>query len=518
MTRPDRIDGALVAGAGALTAGLVLVTSGGGPELLFGTVCLVALALLVRALGHAWRTARREQRRAAVQMEPSETARRAVREERRRLSADIAQGLRDHLVRIEVLASTEADARPHERASQIHRATQEASAELRRQLGLLREEPEPPTATAMTAPAATRRPLIEGVAVTLLAVTEAIAYPRFEGHSASWLSVAFTGAAAAAVVGRRFVPGVAAAAVGVVYAGSAVLGTPVHGGFWFLLGPAWIAWTLVSRPTHAWREVAGGGIMVGGIVLGGWTTDRDNLGAALVMIGIASGAAVLTRRADNRAARARDASARRDAELSAATRIALRSERTGFARDLHDLISHAVGLISMQAAAAQVSWPRDPATVAESLAVVRRTAAATVAELDQVGHDAPGPPRRGADVRALVERVRAAGTTVHLSCPDVIDAAVGDAVYRVVQEGLTNVVRHAWGATASVRVTMTDDGWQVRVTDDGPGPTGGDLRGFGLTGLTERVAFAGGVLTYGHEPNGFVVSARFPRDRGKVRS
>ena len=182
-----------------------------------------------------------------------------------------------------------------------------------------------------------------------------------------------------------------------------------------------------------------------------------------------------------------------------------------FARELHDVVSHAVGVIAVQAGAAEVSWPDDPETVRRAIAVIDATALSALAELDRLQPEVR-QQRSLEDLWALVGRIRAAGTEVELTMvgeppPDAVVV-----VYRVVQESLTNVVRHAPGAGVHVAITCDASRTMVQVVDNGPGPEGSSDRGYGLIGLAERVRFAGGTLEIGRGPGstGFRVEAILP--------
>ena len=130
------------------------------------------------------------------------------------------------------------------------------------------------------------------------------------------------------------------------------------------------------------------------------------------------------------------------------------------------MVSHAVGVIAMQAAAAQVSWPSDPDTALEALDTIDQTASHALADLDRVLPD--GTAEAHHDLDALVDRIRATGTDVALIRRGT--ATVDAVLYRIVQEGLTNAVRHAPGAPVEVVIDATGDGVRARVADDGPGP------------------------------------------------
>jgi signal transduction histidine kinase len=123
----------------------------------------------------------------------------------------------------------------------------------------------------------------------------------------------------------------------------------------------------------------------------------------------------------------------------------------------------------------------------------------------------PGEPPSSPtyDLDALVARMRAVGARITLR-RDPAPPALEAVVYRIVQEGLTNAMRHATGASIDVRVETTAILVRVRVSDDGPGADGSES-GFGLTGLRERVALSGGRLLIGRGPGGgFVLDAELP--------
>ncbi len=186
-------------------------------------------------------------------------------------------------------------------------------------------------------------------------------------------------------------------------------------------------------------------------------------------------------------------------------------ERTRIAQDVHDALGHDLSLIALSAGALKLA-PGLPDAHRAAAQDIRAKAGAAVERLGEVigvlRHEgAPGaPPDRG--VADVVARVRAAGLAVELSVagePGEAPPVVERAVRRVVQESLTNVAKHAPGATASVRIHHTPAETEVRVTN-GPVPvsptptgstTGAVTGGFGLIGLDERVRLAGGSLIYG---------------------
>jgi signal transduction histidine kinase len=150
------------------------------------------------------------------------------------------------------------------------------------------------------------------------------------------------------------------------------------------------------------------------------------------------------------------------------------------------------------------------------VALVEQTARAALAEVYGLG--AGWSAARGAaDLHRLVARIRASGTAVELTLTGDLPSGTGPVVHRIVQESLTNAVRHAPGARVRVAVESGPDGVMVSVTDDGLGSQQGPVRGYGLVGLSERVALAGGWFRAGPAENGgFVVEARVPATRQAV--
>ena len=505
---------AAVAAAGALT----VMLSQGLPELLFYSVMLMALAYVVRIAFRAGRLARTERERAAelVGTAPDAVALAAVREERRRLAEDIAASLRETLTRIRAEVASVADHDPMRSLRRIHEESQRATSDLRRHLGLLRKPAE-------TAPSGRpgieahhgsppRCDLVLAGALTVLAAVESTAYSASEGPADwSWWSVALSALAGASLVGRSVALPAAAAACGVLYGLGAWLGTPVVNGFWSVGALGLLVWTIAARPKPARAELGAAAFLVSSVGVSGWVADRDNVGVMLAALAIAAAAGVVVRHGRRRQAASHEIALSREEELSSAAREAVRAERVLFARELHDVVSHAVGVIAVQAGAAQVSWPDDPQTVRRAIAVIEATAVSALVELERLQPEVR-PQRSLGDLRDLVARIRAAGTAVDLTVVGEPTTEVAVIVYRVVQESLTNVVRHAAGARVHVVITCDAGRTVVRVVDDGPGPDGGGGRGYGLIGLAERVGFAGGTLECGRGPGGtgFSVEAVLP--------
>jgi signal transduction histidine kinase len=211
-------------------------------------------------------------------------------------------------------------------------------------------------------------------------------------------------------------------------------------------------------------------------------------------------------------------------------------ERLRIARDVHDVVGHSLAVITMQAGVAlhlldkeRAAHPR-PDQVASSLEAIKRTSREALAELRttlevfQADSEEPRSPLPGlARLDDLVDGLRSAGREVTVvreqSDDDLreLPAAVDQAAFRIIQESLTNVVRHAAAAHATVRVIRQDGMLTVEVSDDGRAvsvPPDGN----GIRGMRERARAVGGTVRVAvHEPSGLVVQADLPLDEGEVR-
>ncbi|MEU8120899.1 sensor histidine kinase [Spirillospora sp. NPDC049024] len=210
------------------------------------------------------------------------------------------------------------------------------------------------------------------------------------------------------------------------------------------------------------------------------------------------------------------------AYLREAERRAAGEERLRIARELHDVVGHHISLINVQAGTALHRFHRDPANGEAALAAIKessrealRELRATLGVLRQADEEAPTAPAPGLDrIGELVAPARSAGLTVHVSVGDAADppAEVGLAAYRIVQESLTNVVRHAAAREVTVSVEPGRRELLVEVADDGRGPAAaGGAPGSGVGGMRERARALGGELTAGGRPGGgYLVRARLP--------
>jgi signal transduction histidine kinase len=219
-------------------------------------------------------------------------------------------------------------------------------------------------------------------------------------------------------------------------------------------------------------------------------------------------------------------SAHRDT-AAAAARHAQDMERARLARELHDVVAHQLSAIAVQAGAARLAAAGDPQASAAAIAAIERQARGGLTELNQLVRElrpaedtGPGmsPQQRLDDIPSLIKRAGESGLRAQLRVdgePRPLPAAVELAGYRVVQESLTNAIRYAAGAAATVRLAYRDDGIMVEVTDDGPGAAADAAAipggGVGLAGLRERARLLGGQLEAGSAAErGFAVRAFLP--------
>jgi len=203
-------------------------------------------------------------------------------------------------------------------------------------------------------------------------------------------------------------------------------------------------------------------------------------------------------------------------------------ERLRIARELHDVVAHTMATINVQASAATQLLRDRPEQAAESLAAIRAASKDGLRELRAILNvlrhaDEPADPTQPAPglarLDALAAGVRAAGLPVTVTVtgqPRELPAVTDLAAFRIIQEALTNAVRHAGPATAAVSVRYGDAALDIEITDTGRGGApgnGSSETGHGLRGMRERAAAAGGTIEIGPGARGgFRVAARFPLD------
>ena len=268
------------------------------------------------------------------------------------------------------------------------------------------------------------------------------------------------------------------------------------------------------------------------IVLAGITTVIYNIpghaNAELLIIPVdfaiswAAGFALRARAQQADAAEVRGAQAERERE--AAARIAVAEERARIARELHDIVAHAVSVMVLQVGAVRHKLPDALAEDRDALRGVERAGRTALAEMRRLlaamrrdGEDVEFTPQPGLDgLDALLAEVGRAGLPVELHVdgePFPLPRGVDLSAYRIVQEGLTNALKHARATDVDVTVRYRSDELEIEVRDNGRGSATSDGLGHGLVGVRERVKIYGGEMTAGTATEGgFVLSTRLPVD------
>ena len=224
-----------------------------------------------------------------------------------------------------------------------------------------------------------------------------------------------------------------------------------------------------------------------------------------------------------RAGRAYAEGLREQAERRAEAKVdqarqAVAEERLRIARELHDVVAHSMSVVAVQAGVGRYVIDSNPAEAARALDAIETTSRATLREMGQLlgmlrdatpGEllSAPGL----ADIADLAERAGLRVDVAVRGMPRELPAGMDLAAFRIVQEALTNVVKHAGTGHGRVVVTYSDEAVAIEVTDDGAGAAGGGDEGHGLIGMRERVALYGGEFSAGPLPGrGYRVSASLP--------
>ena len=244
----------------------------------------------------------------------------------------------------------------------------------------------------------------------------------------------------------------------------------------------------------------------------------------LFAIGWLAGFALRERGAQAEAAEKRAAQAERERDI--ASRLAVAEERARIARELHDVVAHAVSVMVLQVGAVRHGLPEaDDRDALESVEHAGRTALTEMRRLlgamRSDGESAELAPQPGLDdLHPLLEELGRAGLPVQLHVEGErypLPRALDLSAYRIVQEGLTNALKHAQAAEAEVTVRYRAEELELEVRDDGRGSADSDGLGHGLVGIRERVKIYGGEMTAGTPAEGgFVLSARLPLGETQV--
>ncbi len=449
--------------------------------LLYGTIW--AFGVIVRR--------RAERAHAAVSraallagQDPAMTGARLAVEERSRLAEQAIFALRTAIVGMRSTARQAAVDLDKSVIREVHERGAVAVDELRALLGLLRE-PTPPLVDEPDVGRARRAPRIPAgtfVALACLALAAA----------------SIVVAASPPVVPETLLPGAAAYAIA--------------------------AWTVAVRPTRlAWSSL---GVLTGAGIWLSTVYGPRGTGFVLFVIGAAALAGLAWSERDRILRDAEQRSGRLQARLDEATATAVRAERLRLARELHDVASHSVGAMVLQAGAAGALRSGDPEGARAALQTVVETGDGALLDVDemlatldagefgQAARAYAGPGRLRTALEHLVATMREGGMSISTELGALpTSPALTATTYRVAHEGLVNASRHAPGQVVAIATTFENGSYVVRVTDDGPGVSRARGAGFGLAGLRERVLACDGSFTAGPAPDGgFRIEVRLPAD------
>ncbi len=282
---------------------------------------------------------------------------------------------------------------------------------------------------------------------------------------------------------------------------------------------------LLGNLRNAWQAAVGLVVIVGSLVFLVYQIPAHTT-SELVFLPIdfavawVAGFALRERTEQAEAAELRAAVAER--ERDAAARIAVAEERARIARELHDIVAHAVSVMVLQVGAVRHKLPDALAEDRDALTGVERAGRTALTEMRRLlaamredGDEAELLPQPGLDgLDSLREQIGRAGLPVELHVdgePFPLPRGIDLSAYRIVQEGLTNALKHARATNANVTVRYRPDELQLEVRDNGQGSSTTDGLGHGLVGIRERVKIYGGEMTAGTaNGSGFVLRTRLP--------
>jgi len=372
---------------------------------------------------------------------------------------------------------------------------------------------------AIKRPRGERFDLLLAGGIGALFVAEVFGEHGFAGHRAAALVVACGFTAALAVRRRLPLVTLISAAILIEFAnlvGPNALGDTAA----FLFG---VVITMYSAGAYARGRtlvicavLVAVAIPLAAIEPGQGATSASNLGFFIVFFGGPFVVGIVMRRR-----RERDQVLEVESEEKA--RAAVADERARIARELHDVIAHAVSVVVLQSRGARKLLTPEQQELRGALDTIERSASEALTEMrhllnllreqDEELALAPQPSLRRVD--ALAERARAAGLAVDLKVEGSLDdlpPGIDVSGYRIVQEALTNALKHAGPAHATVQITRSDSDLSIEITDDGRGTVNGGPGGHGLVGMRERVAVYGGRLEAGPRTagHGFALRVELP--------
>lgn len=322
---------------------------------------------------------------------------------------------------------------------------------------------------------------------------------------------------------RRAVPLAVLAVMCLGFLGVGIVGATQQSSFVLLLGLLIGAYSVAAYATPRAALVGAALVAVTAAVLSAITFEQQNLADAVVPILFLAAAWVIGKEVHQQRQRGRELE-EHAALLRHANHLevhaAVVDERTRIARELHDVVAHAISVMGIQATAARCTLAPEQEAQRAALLEVERLGRAALEEMQRMlgvlrtanGSASAHPLPDLSQLPTLVEDARAGGLAVDMDAPaqlELLPRGVQLTAYRVVQEALTNVRKHAPGSTAHVTFSCLPAGVEIAIADDGPGAAGEPTAGNGLIGMRERVAMHAGTLYAGPgEDGGFLVRAR----------
>jgi signal transduction histidine kinase len=472
------------------------------PTLVFGTLLFSAIWGFGRLVRRRTDAAEQATATAAelADLDPAARARQVVAEERARLAGEALAVVRAAVAGMHRLARDAADTLDPDALAAIQDEGRRATGELRRLLGLLRSEAE--ASAAREGVTARRRPwrvdLLTAAGLGSMGLLESVVEPAPVGA----VGLALVVLLAATVALRRTDPALACVLAVAPLAAALFLAAPVPVGLWTGAVAALLAW---SATTHGHlRDYAALAVFAGVLLLHVHRYDPGNEAILLAVLALAAVAGHLWAARDREERSATAIAARLRAEHQAVAQRAVRAERLRLARELHDVASHGVGVMVLQAGAAAALRPTDPDRARAAVRAVQAAGEQALSELevlfgllDAGAVGAPGlataaPVTDLADsLEALVDRTRQADLRVSLGLHADLNGRpeLAATAYRIVQEALTNAVKYANASTITVRAFEDRDRHIViEIKDDGarswdPTETG---RGHGIRNMYQR--------------------------------
>ncbi|MCO6010420.1 sensor histidine kinase [Actinoallomurus purpureus] len=352
-------------------------------------------------------------------------------------------------------------------------------------------------------------------------VTAATVTTAFVPYRQPWWFLALTLVASVPVAWRRAIFTVGGLVGGATTVLAVTAGSLAHTPLLFLpYGVLVCTFTFAARTMSPVRRAVGIVALVVGVVVSLVVPEEDLETYRYLVTAIVAAYAVGVGARARRAARA--AERERERRLREERAAAVDRERTRIARDMHDIVTHSVGIMIVQAEAGPLVVREDPEKAEAIFEAIGAAGRDAVGQLRLIlgalrgGQDdegtAHGPVPGIEAVPGLLDNARRAGLDAALHVdgePRMVAADVDVAVYRIVQEALTNTIRHAAARTVGVRLRWSADTLEIEVSDDGRGAP--DLReGHGVIGMRERVTACGGTLRVRPGHPGFTVAATLP--------